>query len=390
MSKPNKILIVGAGVSGLTTAITLQLYGFETQIISKQHPFIVSGSSDFSSQFPAASVIPHSIVFDNLLELFDESNQIFKQLMDYKCKGIEVHHHFELFSEATAYPDYMNSFKTFKPLDKSTNNFQLNHPTLNSNFGWHFDCLFVDWGIYYPQLLDWYINLGGELRISEVTQESLRFLPGEIIINCAELYGPNLLGESIEPIIYRGHLLHVLKNDKLRDRNGKLISYNFTPSNEVYSTENGVEQDVYLYQRSDRWIFGGSRQRGTLNADKEWKGELVIDPKIILDEKVFPKQILEINAEIIKHSFGESILDTDQIIGKIGYRYMGNKKEKLRLDSTEIENKLVINNFGHGGSGVTLSWGCAHRVLNIVNEKLNLNNERSTEIATRLARVISP
>jgi glycine/D-amino acid oxidase-like deaminating enzyme len=30
----------------------------------------------------------------------------------------------------------------------------------------------------------------------------------------------------------------------------------------------------------------------------------------------------------------------------------------------------VIHNYGHGGSGVTLSWGCAHDVVDILKDIL--------------------
>ena len=57
----------------------------------------------------------------------------------------------------------------------------------------------------------------------------------------------------------------------------KKISYNFTPSTQIYSSENGTEQDAYFYQRDDRWIFGGSRQKGTIDKHGNWIGEQVLE-----------------------------------------------------------------------------------------------------------------
>ena len=31
----------------------------------------------------------------------------------------------------------------------------------------------------------------------------------------------------------------------------------------------------------------------------------------------------------------------------------------VRLESEHLDNALCVHNYGHGGSGVTLSWGCA-------------------------------
>jgi D-amino-acid oxidase len=38
----------------------------------------------------------------------------------------------------------------------------------------------------------------------------------------------------------------------------------------------------------------------------------------------------------------------------------------VRLEREEHDGMLIIHNYGHGGSGVTLSWGCAREVLSLL------------------------
>jgi D-amino-acid oxidase len=37
-----------------------------------------------------------------------------------------------------------------------------------------------------------------------------------------------------------------------------------------------------------------------------------------------------------------------------------------RLDAETASGKLIVHNYGHGGAGITLSWGCAAKVKDIV------------------------
>ena len=37
-----------------------------------------------------------------------------------------------------------------------------------------------------------------------------------------------------------------------------------------------------------------------------------------------------------------------------------------RLEAETIANKFIVHNYGHGGCGITLSWGCAVKVRDIV------------------------
>lgn len=48
---------------------------------------------------------------------------------------------------------------------------------------------------------------------------------------------------------------------------------------------------------------------------------------------------------------------------------------RLELSNQQTDNGknlAVIHNYGHGGSGVTLCWGCASEVRTLVQSTLNL------------------
>ena len=56
-----------------------------------------------------------------------------------------------------------------------------------------------------------------------------------------------------------------------------------------------------------------------------------------------------------------------QIIGEsVGLRPA---RESVRLEAEKFDNRTVVHNYGHGGAGFTLGWGCAQDVVSIV-EKL--------------------
>lgn len=380
----NKVIVIGEGVSGVTCAVLLKILGFEVEIISKKSPLIFDNDPSFVSQFPSASVIPHSINHPGLRDIFQHSQECFSILFENSFPGLRKNRHFEIFTEEQPLPFYAELMENFRVNESDRTP---SHPKIHSPFNWSFDCFFADWPEYFPHLITVFESLGGKFSIIDLRPEDLSSLDADIIINCAELGAPALLGRSLDPVLQRGHLLFVKGAPMLRTPNGFPVSYNFTPGVEHYRSESGNPQDVYCYPRNDGWILGGSRQQGTLDKDKNWIGEEVIEPYSKLNGEKYPEQILRLNMEIIENSFGFSTHQFTDLQLREGYRFMGNSTPELRIDTTEKDHKLIINNYGHGGSGVTLSWGCAFKVADLLSSHVQPLNSEPERLFSEMERL---
>ena len=51
-----------------------------------------------------------------------------------------------------------------------------------------------------------------------------------------------------------------------------------------------------------------------------------------------------------------------------------------RLDAETISDKFIVHNYGHGGAGITLSWGCAAKVREIIRQHLVISHDKNVAV----------
>ena len=109
-------------------------------------------------------------------------------------------------------------------------------------------------------------------------------------------------------------------------------------------TEDLVDM-VYLLPQGGKLVLGGTADRGVNSRRHEDEAAArIIDRCARVRPEVRHAKVLEF---------------------RVGVRPA---RAEVRVESERLEGRRLIHNYGHGGSGVTLSWGCAEEVLELLRE----------------------
>ncbi len=129
----------------------------------------------------------------------------------------------------------------------------------------------------------------------------------------------------------------------MRPIRGQILRLTNPGLDTFFLDEDDPEGVTYVVPRSKDCILGGT-------ADEDaWDTEP--DPATAAEilrrcSRLEPRLV---DAEILEH--------------KVGLRP---GRPEVRLDIEETGAVPVVHNYGHGGSGVTLSWGCAEEAVKLV------------------------
>jgi D-amino-acid oxidase len=101
----------------------------------------------------------------------------------------------------------------------------------------------------------------------------------------------------------------------------------------------GAEDLIYIYPHADVVVLGGTADRGAWDRAP--------------DEKE-AREILRRCAAVEPSLAGARVLEQ-----RVGLRPV---RAGVRLMAERRQDTLLVHNYGHGGAGLTLSWGCAREV----------------------------
>lgn len=189
--------------------------------------------------------------------------------------------------------------------------------------GWHYTAPVATMPVYLDYLRARFERAGGRLEVAAVP--SLAGLAGvaPVVVNCSGVHARDLVPDhAVVPV--RGQVV-IAANPGLEEF---LINRDEEPP-----------WITYVFPHGDTVLLGGTNEEG--NWDEE--------PKPFIAE-----QIVAHCAAIAPRLRGVTILG--HRVGLRPYR------PEVRLESEPFGGGVLWHNYGHGGAGISLAWGCAAAV----------------------------
>ena len=320
-----RIAIIGAGVSGLTCGVVLAEHGYRTAILAKE-----IGQQTTSSVAAAVWFPYHVEPAERVIPLALETYQVLLDVARFPESGVSIIESRQfLRTGEIEIPDWaiplgaqrLSSVATgLRPVWDGA---QRGGYNLKSGFSLRVPLM--DTTIYLDYLAARFRKADGEIH-PNVRFETLDDVDAEfdLVINCAGIGARELvLDADLEP--HRGQVAIVPKSEGL--------------SAAIVCDD---EPLMYAIPRANDCVFGGTN---------DVSDNLVADPATTSRIVAEASRVLNIDKPLV----------LAERVGLRPFRPSGVRLERDRLR----DGRTVIHNYGHGGAGFTLSWGCAREVLEL-------------------------
>ncbi len=313
------VLVIGAGLSGLTTAVCLAEAGHRVRVVAANPPSMTT------SAVAGASWGPYMVSDDRIMEWSRLTRFVLQDIARTPGTGIRMVNGLETEVEDVDAPSWAKEVDDFRMCTAD----ELPPRTLGPAYkvGWRYTIPIGDTPTYLTYLSERFARRGAGITFGVVVT-SLADLAGtaDVIVNCTGLGARDLVPDD-EMYPTRGQLVVV-------ENNGV----------DWFFQDNVEGQDLtYFLPHGDHVVLGGQKI--------EYASHMEPDP-------VTTAAIVARCAEI-EPKIGAAKI----IMSRVGLRPM---RSVVRTERDDIGDQVVIHNYGHGGGGFTLSWGCAQEVLRLV------------------------
>jgi D-amino-acid oxidase len=303
-----RVIVVGAGVIGLSCAVRLAEAGYEVAVFARDLPL------ETTSAVAAAVWYPYLAAPRDKVAAWSKSTYHELAGLAEQEESIRLRSGTELLRVTAPDPWWAGAVPDLHRVTDRPDGFP---------DGWSFTAPVVEMPRYLPYLVARLEAAGGTL-----TRAALAALPNtaQVVVNCTGLGARRMAGDdSLSPV--RGQIVYVAQPGLT----------------EWLIAEDAEGELTYVVPREHDVVVGGTSQ------PDDWN--LSADP-------VTAERIMARAAKLVPQ-----LADAEVIGHRVGLRPA---RPAIRCEATELNGRRVVHCYGHGGAGVTVSWGCADEVLALV------------------------
>jgi D-amino-acid oxidase len=313
-----RAIVVGGGVSGLSVGVRLREAGFEVEVCARER------AARSTSAVAAAIWYPYKAGPAAQVAAWSRAGYaVFAELARDARTGVVLRSGIELLPASERDSAWRSEVAGLRAA-------RAEELLAGYDHGWVFQAPVIEMPIYLAWLERRLLELGGRLVEREVRDLAELEARAELVVNCTGLAARELCDDR-ELLPVRGQVVRVARASGACER-FLLDDYN----------ESGV---TYVVPRSRDLVLGGSAEEGREDLDVDAAESAAIVARCAALEPALAR------AEVL--SVG---------VGLRPYR------PAVRVEREELGRAWLIHDYGHGGAGVTLSWGCADEVARLACE----------------------
>jgi D-amino-acid oxidase len=315
------VTVVGAGIIGLTTALTLEERGHRVRVVAAGRRGDTTSSIAGAVWFPYRVGPPHKVTRWAL--------RTRRWLQDLAVTtpeaGIDVLTGYEILGDDGTTRPWWAAAPTMEGDELATDRIDVEYveaPVTGAPHGWKFIAPRAQPSLFLPYLESRLIEPIEQRIVTDIKHE-----PGDVIVNCTGLGARELVGDDL--------VYPLLGQIVIAERGSADLATTVTDDRDP-------ERIFYIIPRRDELVLGGC--------------SLPFPPGDV------PHIDPDITARILDHAKRLGISVGAVRTERVGLRPY---RSEVRLER-DAHHRRIIHNYGHGGAGFTLCRGCAEDVAALI------------------------